>query len=343
MNLSRGLDGGIPACTDSKMERAMASKLRILLAALLLLSAHLASGAQAKTEVRLAVLAPTALLWLHAIAREEGFYGDADIEVKELIAGSSPALLQAVSSGSVEVGVSLGDLVIRAIDQGAPITITGAVMEKTNLRLIGGPGITSIGQLKGATVTAGAVEGGTANLLRFQLQRNGLDPRAVQLVALTNSRDRLVALENRQVKAALLLAPFDPLALRQGMRVLDVYSEPYVQTPLIVNANWARDNRGVAIALTQAFKKASDWIYDPHNRTAAIDALAAYTSVVADVCADSYKFLIKEQQALGRGLAVQTAGLENLLMIDRALGETLPRDRHFDLARYYDPSFLVGK
>lgn len=184
----------------------MASKLRILLAALLLLSAPLASGAQAKTEVRLAVLAPSALLWPHAIAREEGFYADADIEVKELIAGSSPALLQAVSSGSVEAGISLGDLVIRAIDQGAPIAITSAV-----------------------------------------------------------------------------------------------------------------------------------------NRTAAVEALAAYTSVVADVCADSYKFLIEDQQALGRGLAVQTAGLENILMIDRALGETPATVRHFDLARYYDPGFLVGK
>jgi ABC-type nitrate/sulfonate/bicarbonate transport system substrate-binding protein len=325
------------------MDCAMASKLRILLAALLLLSAPLGSGAQAKTEVRLAVLAPSALLWLHAIAREEGFYADADIEVKELIAGSSPALLQAVSSGSVEAGVSLGDLVIRAIDQGAPITITGAVMQKTNLRLIGGPGITSVDQLKGATVTAGAVEGGTANLLRFQLQRNGLDPRAVQLVALTNSRDRLVALENGQVKAALLLAPFDTLALRQGMQVLDVYKEPYVQTPLIVNTNWARDNRRVAVALTQAFKKAADWIYDPNNRTAAINILAAYTGVAADVCADSYKFLVEDQQSLGRGLVVQAAGLENILAIDRALGGTPATAQHFDLARYYDPSFLVGK
>jgi ABC-type nitrate/sulfonate/bicarbonate transport system substrate-binding protein len=321
----------------------MVSKLRILLAALLVASMPLVSRAQAKTEIRLAVLAPSALLWLHAIARDEGFYAADGIEVKELIAGSSPALLQAVSSGSVEAGISLGDLVIRAIDQGAPVTITGAVMERTNLRLIAGPGISSVSQLKGAVVTAGAVEGGTANLLRYQIQRNGLDPHDVQLVALTNSRDRLVALENGQVKAALLLAPFDTLALREGMQILDVYKEPYVQTPLIVNTKWARENRAAAVALTQSLKKAADWIYDPNNKAKAIGVLAAYTGVSADVCADSYKFLVEEQQALGHRLVVQAAGLENILQIDKALGASPDAGRPFDLARYYDPSFLTGR
>lgn len=90
-----------------------------------------AAQAQQTTEVRMATLAPSALLWLHAIAKDQGFYAERHITVKELRAGSSPALLQAVSSGSVEAGISLGDIVIRAVDQGAPIVISGAVLEKT--------------------------------------------------------------------------------------------------------------------------------------------------------------------------------------------------------------------
>ena len=131
--------------------------------------------------------------------------------------------------------MSLGDVVIRAIDQGAPVIMTGAILEKTILRLVGGTGVTTIKELEGAAVTAGAVEGGTANLLRFQLQRGGVNPRNVKMVALTNSKDRVVALGNGQVKGALLIAPFDTLAEREKMKILDVYTEPYVQTPLIVN------------------------------------------------------------------------------------------------------------
>src|SRR5258708_39531816 len=96
--------------------------------------------AQQATEVRVAMLAPSALLWLHAVAKDQGFYAERKIDVKELIAGSSPVLLQAVSSGSVEAGISLGDVAIRRSDQGAPGGIAGAVLERTLRRLVRGTG-----------------------------------------------------------------------------------------------------------------------------------------------------------------------------------------------------------
>jgi ABC-type nitrate/sulfonate/bicarbonate transport system substrate-binding protein len=299
--------------------------------------------AQQPTEVRLATLAPSALLWLHAIAKDQGFYDERKISVKELVAGSSPALLQAVSSGSVEAGISLGDVVIRAIDQNAPVVITGAVLGKTILRLVGGKGVSTIKELEGTTVTAGAVEGGTANLLRYQLQRGGVDPRSVKMVALTNSKDRVVALGNGQVKGALLIAPFDTLAERDGMKILDVYTDPYVQTPLIVNKAWAEKNRDAAVGLTQALKKAAVWIYQPENKTKAIDILAKYTSVPVDVCAESYKFMVEQQKAIGRNLEVDAAGLENIIKIDQAIGANPASSKAFELSRYYDPSFLAAK
>ncbi len=299
--------------------------------------------AQQMTEVRVAMLAPSALLWLHAIAKDQGFYAERKIEVKELIAGSSPVLLQAVSSGSVEAGISLGDVAIRAIDQGAPVIIAGAVLEKTILRLVGGTGVATIKELEGSVVTAGAVEGGTANLLRFQLKAGGADPRGVKMVALTNSKDRVVALGNGQVKGALLIAPFDTLAEREKMKILDVYVKDYVQTPLILNKDWAAKNRDAAIGLTKALQKAAVWIYEPKNKQKAIDILAAYTTVPADVCADSYKFIVEEQKAIGQNLEVKAAGLENIIKIDQDVGANPASSKPFELSRYYDPSFLAAK
>jgi ABC-type nitrate/sulfonate/bicarbonate transport system substrate-binding protein len=295
------------------------------------------------TEVRVATLAPSALLWLHAIAKQEGFYAQHGIAVKELRAGSSPALLQAVSSGSVEAGISLGDLVIRAVDKGAPVVITGSILGKTILRMVGGKGIDEVKGLKGKTVTAGAVEGGTANLLRYQLKHNGVDPESVKMVAITNSKDRIVALENGQVQGALLIAPFDTLAQRQGMKVLDVYRKPYIETPLIVNKDWAAKNRKAAVGLTQALKDAAVWIYKPENKQKAIDILATYTRIPKDVCAQSYQFIIEEQKAIAPGLKVEAAGLTDILDIDVDLGRAAPSSKPFDLSRYYDPSYLAGK
>jgi ABC-type nitrate/sulfonate/bicarbonate transport system substrate-binding protein len=301
------------------------------------------SRAQQPTEVRIAVLAPSALLWLHAIAKDQGFYAERKIDVKELVAGSSPVLLQAVSSGSVEAGISLGDVAIRAIDQGAPVIIAGAVLEKTILRLVGGTGVGAIKELDGVVVTAGAVEGGTANLLRYQLKAGGVDPRGVKMVALTNSKDRIVALGNGQVKGALLIAPFDTMAEREKMKILDVYTPDYVQTPLILNKDWAAKNRDAAVGLTKALQKAAVWIYAPANRQKAIDILSAYTSVPADVCADSYKFIVEQQKAIGVNLEVKAAGLENIIKIDQDIGANPASSKPFELSRYYDPSFLAAK
>jgi len=298
--------------------------------------------AQQKTEVRIAMLAPSALLWLHAIAKNQGFYAERNIEVKELVAGSSPALLQAVSSGSAEAGISLGDVVIRAVDQGAPVVISGAILERTPMRLIGGAGVDSMKDLAGAPVTAGAVEGGTANLLRYQLQQGGVDPKSLKMLALTNSRDRVVALGNGQVKGALLVAPFDTLAIRDNMKVLDVYREPYVQTPLILNRDWAEKNRAAAVGVTQAMRKAAEWIHEQSNKPKAIEILAKFANVPPDVCEDSYQFLVEDQKAISRNLEVPIAGLENIIKIDAALGGKPPA-KPFDLSRYYDPSYLATK
>ena len=309
-----------------------------------------ASPAQGRAQarelhvVRFATLAPSALLWTHAVANAEGFYAKHGLKVEDLRAGSSTALLQAVATGSADAGASLGDAVIRAVDQGAPVVIAGAMIEKSILRLVVAKGVKSLKELDGAPVTAGAVQGGTANLLRYQLKEAGVDPNSLKMISITNSKDRVVALENGQVKAALLIAPFDVLAERQGMKVLGAYQKPYIETPLIFNKPWAARNRPTADAMTQALKEASDWIYDPANEAKAIDILAAYTSVPRDVCAESYKFIVQEHQAIGRGLRVQPAGLENIVRVDEALGAApVGQSAKFDLSKYFDPSFLAGR
>lgn len=307
------------------------------------LAVGLTGRAQAQDTVRLAVLAPSALLWLHAIADAKGFYKERGIQVQELRTASSPALLQAVSSGSADAGVSLGDVVIRAIDQGAPVIISGSILEKTILRLYGGTGVTNAKELAGKPVTAGAVQGGTANLLKYQMMRLGVDHKGLQMVSIPNSRDRVVAMKNGQVSGALLIAPYDTLVERDGMKLLDVYREPYIQTPLILNTNWAKANPKAAIGITQAMKKAADWIYDPKNRTEAAAILATYTQLAPDVAEASYDFVVKEQQAIGKGLRVQAAGLENIIKIDRAVAGESGAAPAFDLKKYYDASYLDAK
>src|SRR5438046_1006945 len=125
----------VPAHRRSPAMRRLS---RVFAAVLFLIGSSLIGIKQADaqnkpTHVKLAALAPSALLWVHAIAEAEGFYRAEGLQVDELRTADSPALLQAVSTGSAHAGVSLGDVVIRAVDRGAPVIMAGAVLDHTIL------------------------------------------------------------------------------------------------------------------------------------------------------------------------------------------------------------------
>jgi ABC-type nitrate/sulfonate/bicarbonate transport system substrate-binding protein len=315
-----------------------------LISKLLLLSLLVAPAAQAqKTDtVRLATLAPGALLWLHNIADTKGFYKEANLEVRRLQVADSPALVQAVASASADAGISLGDLVMKAVDQNAPIIIAGGYITKTSLRLVGARDIRHPRDLAGQKMTAGAVSGGTTNLMLYQMLLHGVDPNGIQRISIPNSRDRVVALEAGQVRGAVMTPPFDIMAMQKGFPILDTYREPFLQTPLIVNKPWAEKNRDVAVRLVGASRKAAQWIYDPKNRAEAEAILAKDTGVAIDIAQASYQFLVVEQQAYSRDLTVPEASIANLLKIDEAVktGNKSGTAPKVDMKKYYDPSYL---
>lgn len=311
---------------------------------LLFLALFAATAAQAqKTDtVRLATLAPGALLWLHNIADAKGFYKEANLDVRRLQVADSPALVQAVASNSADAGVSLGDLVMKAVDQNAPIIMVGGYITKTSLRLVGAKDVKHPKDLAGSKMTAGAVRGGTTNLMLYQMLLHGVDPNGIQRISIPNSRDRVVALEAGQVRGAVMTPPFDIMAMSKGFPILDTFREPYLQTPLIVSKAWAEKNRDVVVRLVGASRKAAQWIYEPKNRDEAEAILAKDTGVAPEIAKASYQFLVLEQQAYSRDLTVPEASVSNLLKIDAAVntGNKSASAPAVDMKKYYDPSYL---
>lgn len=309
----------------------------IALAAVLMIFGSPATAQDSELEeVTLATLAPSALLWLHAIAVDQDFYAANGVRITPVQAQSSAALAQAVASGSANAGVALGDNVMRAIDEGAPLVISGAILSKPILRLIGTT--ETAADLAGKRVTGGAVTGGTSDLLLYQLMNAGVQPDQVQVVGIPNSRDRLVGFQNGQLEGGLLIAPFDILALREGFNLLDVYTDYWLETPLILNRDWAEANPEAAKGVTKAFANAAAWIYEPGNRDDAVRILSEYTGIEEDIVQEAYDFIVVEQQAISPDLSVPADSLRNILVISQAVhGGEMP---DFDLSTYYDPSYL---
>lgn len=288
-------------------------------------------------SVQLALLAPGALQWLHAIADDQGFYDDEGVAMEEVQVQNSANLVQAVASGSADVGIALGDSVISAVDQGADVVMTGALFHRSALRLFGAPGIESVGELEGSQVTAGAVEGGTANLLFYLLQENGVDWESTTPVAIANSSDRIVAMANGEVDGALLIPPFDSVAVSDGATLLATYDDYYIQTPAVVNGAWAEENPEAAGGFTRALQSAANWIYEPANEGDAVGILEEYASVETAAAQDAYDFMVGEE-IISPGLEIPPEGLTNIVEISAEItGEDASG---FDPEAYVDTSYL---
>lgn len=307
-----------------------------ILVAIGLLTGTVAAQQGSLHTVTMARLAPSALLWLHAIAEDQDLYAAFGVEVRDVQAQNSAALVQAVASNSANAGIALGDNAIAAIDQNAPVIIAGAILARPVLRLYGATD--SVDDLRGKAVTAGAVAGGTTNLMLYQLRQFGISAQDVQIVAVPNSRDRVIGMQNGELAGGLLIPPFDELATREGFVLLDVYRDYWLQTPLVFNRSWAEANRAAAEGTAQALAAAAAWIYDPANRDESIRILAEYTGLETSIAAAAYEFMVLDQQAISPDLSVPAESITNIFAINAILeGADVP---DVDVSRYYDPSYL---
>lgn len=300
-------------------------------------AAETPTGPAEVQKVTVAVLAPGSLQWLHAVAKDQGFYADHNVEIEDIQVQNSGALVQAVAAGSANAGIALGDNVIKAVDEGAPVAITGSLIQKPALRLYGAPGVTSVADLAGAQVTAGAVEGGTYDLLLYMLQQEGVDTNGLTPVAIANSRDRVVAMENGQVQGALLIPPFDTLAEDAGATMLGWLDELWLETPAVVNTDWAAANPEAAAGFTQGLADAAKFFADPANRDAVIASLVAYTGVEQQAAENAYDF-IQPNAIFSPDLSVAEESLVNIVRYGAAVrGEEVTG---FDAKKYLDLSYL---
>lgn len=295
------------------------------------------AGSTEPLKVSVAVLGPGSLQWLHAIAEDQGFYTDNGVAVEAIQVQNSGALVQAVASGSANAGIALGDNVIKAVDEGAPIAITGALLQKAALRLFGGPEIRTVDQLTDKPVTAGATEGGTFDLLLYMLTQEGVATDGLTPVAIPNSSDRIIALENGQVSGALLIPPFDSVALENGASELGWYPDYWLETPAIVNTDWAAQNPEAARGFTRGLAEAAKFFADPANEQAVTQVLRDYANVDEQAAADAYAF-IHSNEIFSPDLDFPEEALTNVARISAEMHGK--KFSGFDASKYIDTSYL---
>jgi NitT/TauT family transport system substrate-binding protein len=236
------------------------------------------------------------------VANDKGLFTKQGLSVELLPLQSGPKIIEALSSKSVDVGISNVVSTIIGHSKGLPIVgITGGPVEteghKTHaLLVLESSPITNPKNLEGKTVAVNALRNSEHVMLRQYLEKNGVSVDSVKVVEAPFPQMEGV-LKNGSVDAVMAIEPY--ITLAQNNKSVRVLGYPYtdvnprsIVSIYDVRSDWLEQNPDTARKFAAAIAEATDFINNNGNEARQI--LLKYTKIPQEV-AD--KVVITEFQA----------------------------------------------
>jgi len=241
------------------------------------------------------------------VGMELGFFAAEGLEIKTVFIIGGPTAIAALIGGDVDYTLAAAVPTVRAIAQGAPLTIVGGIQPYIDYNLIGAKGISTLNDLKGKVVgVTGA--GGIAEFASVEgLAKKGLvrDRDYKILYGVGNSPARAQALEAGRIQAS----PFsfmEKLELeRKGFPVLFDIGKVITGFPFVVIVSTRRkaetDPEGT-VSLLKGMKRSMDLLKtDPERVVATVLKKKSYgdpatVRKVVEHFSDLYSISVTKEQ-----------------------------------------------
>jgi ABC-type nitrate/sulfonate/bicarbonate transport system substrate-binding protein len=280
-------------------------------------------------------------------AQRQGFFEANGVSVQSTITPSSAFLVSGLLEGRFDIALALIDNLV-AVQEGQgeakipddPDLFAFMGGDGGFLSVVAAPGIGSIAELKGRTLSVDAMTTGAAFVLREIMARNGLGEADLTYVRAGGTANRYRDLLAGKHAATLLRTPFDLLAQNQGCRQLATADTlgPYQGTSGIARRSWAGANAAALVGFIRAYRAAAAWLHDKAHREVVEALLLANSRDMTPALArQSYELLLADKGGIARDLAIDPAGLRTVLELRARYGT--PRKPPGDPARYIDLTY----
>jgi ABC-type nitrate/sulfonate/bicarbonate transport system substrate-binding protein len=287
----------------------------------------LGHAAQAADRIVAGTLGGQAPLWPFYIAVHKGFFAAEGIDLELNFAQSGPAVTQQLTAGSLDVALSVGiTSPIHAIDKGAALALIRIVGKAAPYVLIGKPGLKTIADLKGKTISIGQVSDITTVYFERMMAANGLKKGDYEVISAGVAAARYAALRAGVADAALVLPPLNFQAEAAGFVTLGVAAD-YVKdlpfTGMAVHRRWAAAHVPLAKRLLSVTDRSIAWLADVSYRDEAIDLLVKVARSRREDAEASYDYL-RRIEYFEPGSKVSSAKLRKLIEVEKRAGNIDP-------------------
>jgi NitT/TauT family transport system substrate-binding protein len=278
--------------------------------------------------------------WPILIAKDEGFFAANNLSVDMIAAPSTANVIQELVAGSVDIGTGGLSDPIRAIDQGAPLSLLRVEALVPPYTLWAKRSIHSIKDLRHKLIIVGGIKDITRIYLQKMMNPNGLSDSDYDLIYAGTTVSRYSALLGGAVDAALLVPPFSFKAVDAKFSHLGDLSDYVTDLPFTgyaVQTNWAKTHKPMVMAFLKGVAKGVSWFYDPANRAAAISVLLKESGASPSDVQRTYAYYTKIQ-IFDRTGVVTPAKLASLTQAMRSLNDL---DGSSDYHRFVDPQIAA--
>jgi NitT/TauT family transport system substrate-binding protein len=265
----------------------------------------------------------------YVIAEEKGFFKAEGLNVL-LIIMQNQIVVNGVLSRHVDYGGTFSNFVGAAMS-GAPVKIVMSVMDGADHFLVTSPNIKRVEDLKGKTFGISSFGGTPHGEAVTILRKYGLNPeKDVTFLQVGGSSARYTALESGSIHAAMIVPPFNQLAIKRGFNQLlgfnDIMSMPV--GGLAVHTQKMKEKPDEIVKMIRALIKSLEYI-----RTRKADILSIIDKQWGIKDADVREGMYREMIGLfsRNGIGPDEA-MRNVIRLVRETRKNLPEAAIADVA-----------
>ncbi len=209
------------------------------------------------------------------------------------------------------------------------------------LRLVVQGGIETYADLRGKTLSVDALTTGFAFVLRKMLALNGVAESEVTFERAGGVMQRWEALKAGKHAGTLLLTPFELIAQKLGLRLLQSARDVFPRYQGLVGAtrrSWAAANADTLVQFIRGFLDSLAWLYDRRNKPAAAALLVEKVpNMSAELAAATYDILLADKGGFARQAEIDVEGMKTVLALRGEFGR--PQKTLSDPMKYVDLAY----
>ena len=218
-------------------------------------------------------------------AKEKGYFQEEGLDV-EVILMSGAIGIRALIAGDVDAS-TVGGSALPPIFRGAPLRMVFISFDKPTHWLYAKPDIRAVKELKGRKVAVDGLGGTLESLLRWVLEKNGLEAgRDVPILAIGPPPGRFAALTSGAIDATLFTFPLNFRAEEAGFRELVNFVKQDIASLTGCIVVRESSDAGLVEKLVRAAVKGH--LYARNNRSGTIPILARALKLKEDVATRIY-------------------------------------------------------